>query len=219
MKNYKLIVFDLAGTTVTDTNTVGSCLQAALLKAGLEVTVDDVNSVMGIRKPVAIQELLTRYDHAGNVDEIYESFRSIMIETYQTSAEMVEIPGTTETFKEIRNLGLKIAVDTGFERDITDVLLDRMGWGELVDDSITSDEVETGRPAPDMIFELCRRLAVDPQDVVKVGDTPADIYEGKNAGAALVIGVLYGTHSREQLESCEPDVLIDDIRQIPGLLV
>jgi len=214
MSKYKLAVFDLAGTTVKDTNTVGACLQAALKTVGVEASVADVNAVMGQPKPWAIEMLLKQYEAEGDIPTLYAEFRRLMVETYQTSDQVGEIEGASETFKGLKEKGLLIAVDTGFERDITDVLLDRVGWNSLVDDSITTDEVENGRPAPDMIFELCKRHGVEPHEVIKIGDTPADIGEGKNAKAGLVVGVTYGTHTREQLEPLGADLLIEDIKEL-----
>lgn len=214
MSKYKLAVFDLAGTTVKDTNTVGSCLQAALKTVGVDASVEDVNAVMGQPKPWAIEMLLKQYKAEGDIPTLYAEFRRLMVETYETSDEVGEIEGATETFQALKEKGFLIAVDTGFERDITDVLLERMKWGSLVDDSITTDEVENGRPAPDMIFELCKRHGVEPHEVIKIGDTPADIGEGKNAGAGLVVGVTYGTHTHEQLEPLGADLLIADIKDL-----
>jgi phosphoglycolate phosphatase-like HAD superfamily hydrolase len=70
-----------------------------------------------------------------------------------------------------------------------------------------------------MIRELMRRLGdVDPAGVAKVGDTPADLQEGRNAGRGLVIGLTEGTHSREQLE-CHPHThQIDSVKELPALL-
>lgn len=214
MSKYKLAVFDLAGTTVKDTNTVGSCLQMALKTVGVEASVDDVNAVMGQPKPWAIEMLLKQYEAEGDIPTLYAEFRRLMVEFYQTSEEVGEIEGASDTFRGLKEKGLLIAVDTGFERDITDVLLQRMQWGSLVDDSITSDEVESGRPAPDMIFELCKRHGVEAHEVIKIGDTPADIAEGKNAEAGLVVGVVYGTHTRQQLEPLGADMLIEDIKEL-----
>ncbi|MEQ1823609.1 MAG: HAD hydrolase-like protein [Fimbriimonadaceae bacterium] len=211
MARFKLAIFDLAGTTVSDSNTVGGCLQEALLAAGVAVTVDDVNVVMGIRKPIAIQMLLHQYGASGDVEAIDADFRGRMIETYRTSPEVREIPGTSATFRVLKELGIRIAVDTGFDRETTDILLERMAWGDLVDDSIASDEVQSGRPAPDMIFELCRRANVAPSEVIKVGDTPADLKEGAAAKVGLNVGVLYGTHTRAQLEAFWPDALLEEI--------
>jgi phosphonatase-like hydrolase len=214
MKKYALAVFDLAGTTVTDTNTVGACLQEAFQNAGITVSVDDVNSVMGITKPEAVKMLLERFQIEADADAIHEDYRNRMIASYQTSEDLGEIEGTSEVFQFLRDNGIRICLNTGFDRLTTNVLLSRMPWEGLVDDSITSDEVPHGRPHPDMILELCRRAGVEPSQVLKVGDAPADIQEGKNAGAGLVVGVLYGTHNRAQLEPFEPDMLIEDIREL-----
>lgn len=211
MSKYKLAIFDLAGTTVNDSNTVGQCLQDALAAVGVETTVADVNSVMGIRKPVAIQMLLDKYGAQGNVDEIDSDFRERMIDTYRNSSDVVEVPGTTKTFRVLKELGFKIAVDTGFDRETTEVLLERMDWGDLIDDSITSDEVENGRPFADMIHELCRRAGVEPSEAIKVGDTPADLEEGRAAKVGLNVAVSYGTHSSEVLERLAPDAILSEI--------
>jgi phosphoglycolate phosphatase-like HAD superfamily hydrolase len=96
-----------------------------------------------------------------------------------------------------------------------------VGWSRnvLIDATISSDEVARGRPYPDMIQDLMNRLGVeDPQRVAKVGDTPADLEEGRNAGCGLVIGVTAGTHSREQLERYPHTHLIETIAELPALL-
>ena len=83
--------------------------------------------------------------------------------------------------------------------------------------TISSDEVARGRPFPDMIRELMRRMGIeDPQRVVKVGDTPADLEEGRNAGCGMVVGVTRGTHSRAELESYPHTDLIDTVADLPA---
>jgi phosphonatase-like hydrolase len=215
----KLVVFDLAGTTVRDTNTVGGALQAALAEIGVVASVAEVNAVMGIPKPVAIAHILSAHGTAGDVDAIHARFQSLMIEIYRTDPGIDEIDGATEVMEKLKNAGLKIAVDTGFDRAITDVVISRMPWRDLIDDSIASDEVADGRPAPDMLFALAERQRITPAEIVKVGDTPSDILQGRAAGAGLVVGVLYGTHTREQLAPHGPDALIEHLSELPGLIL
>jgi len=75
--------------------------------------------------------------------------------------------------------------------------------------------VPRGRPHPDMIQLLMSRFEIrDPKEVAKVGDTPADLEEGTNAGCGLVIGVTQGTHSRTQLEEYPHTHLIDSVADL-----
>ena len=132
-----------------------------------------------------------------------------------------EAPGAGETFRRLRQAGVKVALNTGFSRDIAQTLIDRLKWelDELIDASVTSDEVERGRPHPDMIRRLMLKLGVtDPQRVAKVGDTPADLLEGKNAGCGLIVGVTQGSCARTQLERFPHDYLIGSVAELPELL-
>lgn len=214
---YKLAIFDLAGTTVKDSNTVGSCLQKSLINAGIEVSVEHVNEVMGMPKNIAIKLLLEKYDKQAEVEPIHSEFQQLMIETYRVSPEVEEIEGVSFVFAKLKEKGIRIAVNTGFDRETTDILLGRLHWQSFLDDSIASDEVERGRPFPDMIQELCRRAEVETSETIKVGDTPADLKEGAAAKVGLNVGVLYGTHTKDQLSPYNPDALLSDIRELLAL--
>lgn len=224
---FDLVVFDLAGTTVRDNRDVHRMLQKAMKNSGVEVSLDDANVVMGIPKPVAIRQLLEkRYSGPREIsedwiDSIHHDFVVEMIRFYREDISVGEKEGVSQTFTALRKMGMKVFVDTGFDRLITHPLLERLGWTSkgLIDGSVTSDEVEKGRPYPDLIFEAMRQAGVsDVRRVVKVGDTASDIQEGKSAGCGLVVGVTSGAFSREQLNQEKPDYLIEQLPEIISLL-
>lgn len=149
-----------------------------------------------------------------------EEFVERIIGFYRGGPSVGEMPGASETFSRLHRAGIKVALNTGFSRDIVRALLERLSWAnnDLIDATITSDEVERGRPHPDMIRNLMRKLGVtDPQRIAKVGDTPADLLEGKNANCGLVIGVTGGSSTREQLEIFPHDYLIGTVAELPEL--
>ena len=55
----------------------------------------------------------------------------------------------------------------------------------------------------------------DPKQVLKIGDTPVDIEEGRRAGCAASLVVTNGTHSRAALEPLNPDGLLASLRELP----
>jgi len=218
----ELVVFDLAGTTVKDNQDVHRVLQSALKKKGVLITLEEANVIMGTPKPVAIRQLLEDKNYPSItdqfVDEIHTDFVKEMISFYETDESVGEKAGVSKTFAELKSHGIKVAVDTGFDRQITNALLKRMGWIErnLIDASVTSDEVENGRPAPDLIYEAMKRTGVtDVLRVGKVGDTSSDMNEGSRAGCRWVVGVTTGSYSRENLLK-EPHTHL--IEQLPELL-
>jgi phosphonatase-like hydrolase len=221
----EMVVFDMAGTTVNDDDSVNRCLRASLAAAGLSVTAAQVNAVMGLPKPTAIAILIeqagsSREPHA-QVDAIHDDFVSRSIAFYRDDPSVYEVAGATSVFQVLKRSGIKVALDTGFNRSIARVILDRLGWSQnlLIDATICSDEVRRGRPHPDMIQTLMARFGVvDARRVAKVGDTPVDLQEGESAGCGLIVGVTGGTHTRQELEPFPHTNLIETIADFPGLL-
>jgi phosphonatase-like hydrolase len=225
--NIQLVVFDMAGTTVRDDDAVNRCLREALTAGGVEVSRDEVNAVMGLPKPEAIATLLAARSPgappppAERVEALHREFLRRMIEFYRHDPSVEPMPGAEECFARLKRRGLRLALDTGFSRDIVQVILHRLGWDVpgFLDATVASDEVPRGRPYPDLIFEAMRRAGVaSPLAVAKVGDTPADLREGVAAGCALVIGVTNGTHTRAQLAAHPHTHLIASLAKLPALL-
>ncbi len=222
MKNIQLVVFDLAGTTVYDNKDVHRVLQYALKEKNITISIEDANKVMGIPKPDAIQQLLEEQNYPiitkKFIDSIHHIFVEKMINFYKTDPLVIEKEGVSNTFQKLKQAGIKVAVDTGFDRLVTNAVLERMGWISkgLIDASVTSDEVERGRPFPDLIFKVMERTGVtDVKLVAKVGDTASDLQEGTSAGCALVVGITSGAFSSAELEK---EVHTHLIFQIPEIL-
>lgn len=223
--NYKMVVFDIAGTTLTDDkNSVASAFQWAMNDFGVMVDFKSVKRVMGYRKSEAIEIMLKEsrvsFDD-DSINMIHNNFIKILNRHYLEN-KISEIEGASEVFKILKENGIKIALNTGFGRTTTDIIVSRLGWlnNSLIDDTITSDEVENGRPAPDMIQKLANRNSIsDYKQIVKVGDTPSDLLEGRNAGCGLVIGSLYGSHTKEELLEYDHDHLIVHINELPNLVL
>jgi phosphonatase-like hydrolase len=219
----ELVVFDMAGTTVHDGDAVNASFRAALSGAGVAADRAAVNTVMGLPKPEAIRLLLAgagRSPADREVDTIHDDFVQRMIHYYKTDPSVREIPGAGATFAALRGRGIKVALNTGFSRVITDVVLAPLGWRcpAVIDAVLASDEVPRGRPHPDMILHLMAQLGVrDARRVAKVGDTPADLEEGTNAGCGLVIGVTTGSFTRAQLQCCPHTHIVESVADIASL--
>ncbi len=220
----KLVIFDMAGTTVNDEDGVNRSVRAALANVGISVTRDAVNEVMGIPKPIALRRLIeasSQPERLADLDAIHADFVSRMIAFYETDQSVHEIAGSADTFRKLHDAGVKVALDTGFTRDIVDVVLKRLGWkdSDLIDTTVTSDEVERGRPHADMVAKAMRDTGItDPKQVAKVGDTPADLEEGNNAGCGAVIGVTAGSHTAAQLKPCRHTHLVETVVDVPAAL-
>jgi len=220
-----LVVFDMAGTTVHDGDAVHACLQAALGASGIRVDREAINAVMGLPKPVAIRRLVEADAPGGEasdrlVEALHDDFVRRMLGHYRSDPSVREVDGALQVFRELRAGGIKVALDTGFDRQIVDVILKRLGWGEgVVDVTVASDEVARGRPHPDLVWRAMLLTGVsDARRVAKVGDTPADLQEGQAAGCGLVVGVTEGSHTEDELRPWPHTHLVPNVGSLPALL-
>lgn len=130
----------------------------------------------------------------------FADFHRLLREAYARDG-VETVPGSEDAFRRLRAQGIKVALTTGFDREIVGILLAAVGWGDqLVDAVVCSDDVPLGRPAPYLVFRAMEATGVtDVRQVVVVGDTVNDLLAGANAGTRGVVGVLTGSQGIQKL--------------------
>jgi phosphonatase-like hydrolase len=144
-----------------------------------------------------------------------------MVHYYSTTSSLTALPDAEKVFVQLRELNIRIGLNTGFSKEISDIIIDRLGWlkNGMIDSIITSSEVPAGRPFPYMIEQLMLRSGVkSSKNVIKIGDTKVDILEGKNAGCLYTIGITTGAFTQEELEVYSPSFIINRLGELVPLI-
>lgn len=229
MKQIDLVIFDMAGTTVIDNNEVENCFWAAAEQTGLITTRERIISMMGWSKRLVFETLWKEQLNEKLNDELekkidlsYETFKEIL-ENHYLNSDVQPTQGCLEIFSYLKKSNIKIGLTTGFYRKVTNIILKKLDWSDAVwrnssalniDSVVTSDEVSFGRPFPYMVFKTMELTGTsDVRKVIKIGDTPSDLGEGKNAGCKFSFGVTNGTHTHQQLSNYENDGLFTDLNE------
>src|SRR4051812_17231618 len=221
MNDIALAVFDMAGTTIEDSGQVPEAFTTVLGKHGITIDDDALRAVRGASKRDAIRHFVAQKHAAGveaQTDRIYDDFCNYLARLFKGGG-VKAIPGAADTFKWLRAQGIKVALNTGFDRPTANLILDAVGWRDGIADTIvTGDEVALGRPAPFLIFRSMETTGVTSvHEVMCVGDTVLDLEAGRNAGVRYVVGVLSGAHRKAQLEKGPHTHLIESVAALPGL--
>lgn len=225
MNQIALVVCDIAGTTVADDGHVVRAFQAALRPHGIALDESALRPWRGAAKHEVLRSFIEQGfgshapENAARVQAAAAEFRSRLQQSFRESG-VHPIAGAPETFAWLREHGIKIALTTGFDRQLTGIILAKLGWDErLLAAVVCSEEVAQGRPAPFMIFRAMELAgARDVRRVMTVGDTVLDLEAGVNAGVAGVVGVLSGAQGLEQLGKSSHTHLIASIAELPELL-
>jgi len=225
MNDIKMVVFDMAGTTVDENNLVYKTVQKAMNEAGFDVSLNDVlQHGAGKEKHKAITDILEAYTKSQDVAEsaakIFSNFR-IALEKAYDEADIFAFKGMEAFFQNLKKHDIKVVLNTGYDFKTANKLMGKLNWkvGVQVDALITSDDVEKGRPHPDMIRKAMSDFGIEnPSQVLKAGDSQIDIVEGKNAGCGITVGVLSGAQNKQQLELAHPDYILQNVTDLAKML-
>jgi len=200
MKDIALIIFDWAGTLVDfGCRSPLAAFHAAFENAGLPISDEIARQPMGAHKRDHVREILSYPEVANRAEALLkrESDETLTKLIYQDFCRLLPallpmyaepIPGAVEMLAFLRKHGIRIGSTTGYMRAMMDVL-EPIARRHGIDPEfvICADEVPRSRPAPWGCFRIAEQCGVYPMSrCVKVGDTPADMGEGRNAGMICV---------------------------------
>lgn len=232
-RGLQLAVFGLAGTTLDDKvdgqplAIVAMC--EAFASANMQVDPSAVTKYRGLEKREAIRQILGEMnggDYVRNydgdaqprkgedpdelVEEVYARFTEAR-DRLLTTRFFSEIPGTSAAFSALHQQGVKIVIGSGFAIHVVQDVVARLHWD--VDHIVFAQ-----RPRSDAIQKAMHIFNVsDRRAVLKVGDTVADVEEGRAAGV-FTVAVLTGTQPRARLEAAGPDLVLGSVAEIPRAL-
>lgn len=217
----RLLVADFAGTMFLEEGAVVVAYRQAFAAFGIDANDDDIAARRGASKRAVFEELAARNRPVDDAREVagqaLAAFEAALRAEY-SSGPVQEVPGAGAAARQLRDAGILVALASGFDRPLVDLLLDRLGWRDLFDLSIAGNEVAAGRPSPAIIYHAMTRLGVhDVSTVAAVGDTPLDLQAGTNARAGWVIGVLSGAHGVVTLGPTRHTHLLPSVTGLPSL--
>ncbi|MCU0259813.1 MAG: phosphonatase-like hydrolase [Ilumatobacteraceae bacterium] len=216
----ELVCLDMAGTTVDDGDAVMASFRVAATAAGLAgAALDDAMAyaatTMGASKIEVFRAILGDDDAAARANAAFEDAYADVV----AAGGVRPVEGAVELFDRCRRDGIRTCLTTGFAPATRDAIVDRLGWGDLVDLVLSPADAGRGRPFPDMILTAVLRLgATSVASVAVAGDTTNDLLAGTRAGASIVAGVLTGAHTAEQLATAPHTHLLASVAELGPLL-
>lgn len=235
MKEIEAVIFDWAGTTVDYGcfAPVQSFIEA-FQQYGIKPTIEEVRKPMGMLKIDHIRTMLKmeriselwsqmngRIWNENDVNNIYQIMEK---KTLEILPDFVDIkPQVRETVDKLKAYGIKIGSTTGYTDEMMNIVAPiAKENGYEPDLWVSPNSVNNiGRPYPYMIFENMKKLGVSAvQKVMKVGDTVADIKEGKNAGV-ITVGIIEGSsvmgYTKEEYQALPPKERLKESRRVENI--
>ena len=210
----KCCIFDLDGTILDTITTITYYVNLILEKNGIEpITEDECKYFAGNGARLLIERSL-------NSKGIYDEERIARILREYVDAYDLEPLYLTEPFEGISELlfslkshGIKLAVLSNKPDTAVKSIIEHF-FGDIFDDAAGGKDGVPLKPDPTAARGILERLGLSECETAWIGDTSTDIETGKNLGAALSFGVLWGFRKRDELERAGADRIVSHPSEI-----
>jgi len=192
MNRPRAFIFDLDGTLVHALPDIQANANQALAALGYEkrLTPEETRPLVGGgAQKLAASVLGLPMDHPETM-ALYHKFAEIY-EQHPADHGM-PFPGVIETLEALHARGIPLSCVTAKPARARVQVLRKMQIEPYLTTALSPEDGFAKKPAPDMLWECCRRMGVKPSETWMVGDTKFDVEAGLNAGCMGVAFVDYG---------------------------
>jgi HAD superfamily hydrolase (TIGR01509 family) len=200
---------------LVDSETVsGEALRLFLDGHGHEMLPSTLEDALGRRLPEAMAMVAAAYGLPGPLDELVVAFDAMRLKALR--GNVVAMPGAVELLDWAGVKGLPRALATSSSRGQAEVALTEAALVGRFEVEVTGDEVQFGKPAPDLFLLAAERLGVSPQSCVVFEDAPAGLEAAARAGMRRVW--VPNSHTRHLAAPVEVDARLDSLADAIGWL-
>jgi len=145
------------------------------------------------------------------VSDYYECYRT------QVPSRALVFPGIVDLLRKIRSSGRRLALFTGVEKNMMEYTLNPFKLSEFFEVRITADDIQKAKPDPEGILLALSRIKADAKESMYVGDSPADMVAGRQAGV-LTGAALWSPENRGDPATEHPDYEFRSVQQLSDFL-
>ena len=214
-RDIKLVIYDLDGVLINSNRAILESFRRTMMEVSEEFKPDMILDRIGYGLyQIFIDTMPPEYQ--GRLEEL----RQLYIKHFQSldMSYIVLLPEVTETLQTLKTRGYLQSVATNKTVTEAERILSELGVSDYFDLMAGFMTVDKPKPEPDMILYLLEKLGVEPFEAVLVDDTSVGLTAGIRAGVHTV-GITTGNNTLEKIQSVNPDAIVHNMRDLPGILI
>jgi len=185
-KTTSAIIFDMDGL-MFDTESISLRSWHDVGRAfGVEITDEHIIPLCGLPTPKFLDTLAEKLPPDADMGAMHDHSRSYIHKTLERDGVPLK-PGLIELLTALRERGTPTAVATSTDREAALWMLERAGVRKYFSAVICGDEIENGKPNPDIYLAAARKLGVQPHLCVALEDAPIGATAAVRAGMRVIM--------------------------------
>ncbi|GAV60158.1 Flavokinase domain-containing protein/HAD_2 domain-containing protein [Cephalotus follicularis] len=179
------VILDLDGTLLDTERVTKGVLNEFLAKYGKEVDIERENSKrLGMTQKDSAAAIVMDYDLPLTPDQFIEQITPMYREKW---VKAKALPGANRLINHLHKHGVPFALASNSLREYIDAKIShQQGWKECFLVILGSDQVKSGKPAPDLFIEAARRMDVDAAHCLVIEDSLVGVKAAKAAKMKVI---------------------------------
>jgi len=209
------VIFDLDGV-LADSEPWWNQIDAKLLaEYAVSYRGEYHRNVLGVSYRLAVEFYKNAFHISASTEELMRRRGEIATDFFANRVGL--FPSAKMTLEQLREMKLPLAVATSSVSASARPLLDRTGIRSLLSVVITGDEVQQGKPHPDIYLRAAKKLGISPEACLVIEDSLAGIAAGKAANMRVAAIPDRRFVDPQEYEK-EANYLLGSLSEIPALI-
>ncbi|MEE9277423.1 MAG: HAD family phosphatase [Dehalococcoidia bacterium] len=178
------LIFDMDGVLIDGEPLHFTAARTILAQEGADLDLDTYQGYIGKTADFIWPDMQARFGLRISRDEYSRRYDALVLEQYRTQSQAM--PGARALLQRVGDAGLPTALASSSRRGWVDAALDAMDMRSFFHVIVTGDEVQRGKPDPEIYLTAAAKLNHDPGHCLVIEDAPAGIDSARGAGMRVV---------------------------------
>ncbi len=181
----KAVIFDMDGVLIDSEPLHTLADNQILIDSGITAPATYFERFVGWTNQSMWEEIKKDYHIAASAEELMELQMPLKIKLLQ-AGDYIPIPGIVDLLEQITGMNIPIAIASSSPRQFIEAVLEKLGLKNYVKLWLSGEEVERGKPAPDIFLKVAELLNVNPNDCIVIEDSSSGVSAAKKAGMRCI---------------------------------
>ena len=203
------VIFDMDGLMIDSEFLHLQAYNYVLEPMGYHLSDEDNQKYVGISDEDVTKDIVERFSLSITPEELNrkkeQAYKTILSENVKAQ------PGLTELLENLKKSDYKLAVASGSHKEEIDIVLEKLRLSEYYDIIVSADEVQNGKPEPDIFLLTSKRLGIPPEECLVLEDASHGVVAAKKAGMYC-----YAIPDRwtKNHDFSQADLILDNLRDV-----
>ncbi|PIR75107.1 MAG: hypothetical protein CO030_02400 [Candidatus Magasanikbacteria bacterium CG_4_9_14_0_2_um_filter_42_11] len=209
LEHIKAAIFDIDGTMIDNMPFHKKAWKEFCARKGIHLSDGDFKqNISGLRNDQICKNLFGDTITEAEIEAYAAEKESVYRELYKPHIH--EVAGLTEMLNSIKKRDKKLAIATTAPKENREFVLNALGLEEYFEVILGEEDVQKGKPDPEIYLKTAELLGVAPDSCIVFEDSPVGVASAKNAGMT-VVGITT-THSEDELEKA--DIIVQNFTEL-----